>query len=265
MSAKVVDLCSSGDDTAAGDDVVDLCSSGDDTVASDDVSDDVSAARASFASKSSGMNDSKSSAGSKAKVESKPLKLSRREQNWHDTRKRIERLLDKDGASAVKSGSSEYTWLYGMKNQLEAYDKDPANFVSQKSSRAFTEDKVDLVRPLVNKWMNRKKSPRRDSRSRDSSTSNNRSRSRSRNGRDSRGRSHSHDRSKVNWENVKLSWYRVKANTVCINPDNQDLFEQICDMAEYRLSVVGFCRENVAHFFTGAKLYRIAKCLSKVR
>jgi len=42
------------------------------------------------------------------------------------------------------------------------------------------------------------------------------------------------------------------------------LFQQMCQMADYRLSVLGRCRENEGHYFTGAKWYRIANLLSEV-
>jgi len=277
MSNEVVDLCSSDDD------VVDLCSSDEDGAAVVGTYDSV--ARMTAGTTILGVEDGKPSADLKVKGESKETTMTtttQREKNWRDMHGRIKNLIDNDddGIAAVTSGTAEYGWLYRMEDQLAAYDKDPAGFLSQKSSRALDSiEKVELVRPLVDEFRSRKISSRSNSRGRDrsnvhssiASLSHGRGRSRSqsrssvRRGSSSRSRSASRGSSGVvHWDRVDLSRYRAIGSKACANPANQVLFQQMCQMADYRLSVLGRCRENEGHYFTGAKWYRIANLLSEV-
>lgn len=175
------------------------------------------------------------------------------DKNWVESYAEAKKLADSNGFASIKSTSSVGVggWLSRARRVIE--DNDSGAFDPNKSTSAWTAERIDLARPLVEKFENRNKG----------SGSGNCSRSRSRSrGRDkSASRSNKDGGTKIDWANVDVTKYSVDRDKQCKNPANQDLFQQLVNMGDYRVRVVGVARKNTGHFFTGARLIKIVKCL----
>jgi len=178
---------------------------------------------------------------------------SAREKKWQENYANAKKEADNNGFSLLESGHPMYGWLTRMKLKLETYDRSPND---DDSSWALTPDKVILLRPLIETFKNR-----HGHRASCDHSGNRDSRGRSRSRSTSRGR----QVATTDWKSFDASKFLANEDGACMNPANQKLFKGLAKMSAYRLLVVGLCRKNTGHFYTGMKWCRVAKQVQKVR